>query len=288
MEAAGGCNVSKLRFFPTLTTLEICDVRIESAEQPWGLSSGTFGSLTITCLCETQTDIASELPAMQAGAQLADTPSTSGRQALEQLGANVLFEKVLTSSDVTTGRRIVIPKAHAEQYLPSCEQPDGVHVTAHDRDNNQYELRLRFWINNSSRMYLLEGTQALQQRHDMQAGDVVVFATMPDGSWLIDARKGTVEDTAKRRIRRQTRMLSGEGRPGTPMDQLSMQAPLTDGVFRAMPDGDQSFAAGKVTIQNGCWTAIVNIAGELYQAFFDSQDAAVVAYCAAAGAEAAY
>lgn len=37
----------------------------------------------------------------------------------------------------------------------------------------------------------------------------------------------------------------------------------------------------QVESQHGCWTAIVSLGGELYQAFFDSQEAAQAAYDAA-------
>ena len=54
-------------------------------------------------------------------------------------------------------------------------------------------------------------------------------------------------------------------------------APLKDGVFRAVPEG-LSQEASKVMVQNGHWTVILNCAGELYQAFFESQEAALEAF----------
>ncbi len=53
-----------------------------------------------------------------------------------------------------------------------------------------------------------------------------------------------------------------------------------DGVFRAVP-ATAAIVPNKVTAQHGHWTAVVNLGGELYQAFFDSRDAAVAAYNAA-------
>lgn len=53
-----------------------------------------------------------------------------------------------------------------------------------------------------------------------------------------------------------------------------------DGVFRAVPAAAE-VVPNKVTAQQGHWTAVVNLGGELYQAFFDSRDAAVAAYNAA-------
>ena len=54
-------------------------------------------------------------------------------------------------------------------------------------------------------------------------------------------------------------------------------APLKDGVFRAVPEG-LSQDPSKVMVQNGHWTVILNCAGELYQAFFESQEAALEAF----------
>ena len=53
-----------------------------------------------------------------------------------------------------------------------------------------------------------------------------------------------------------------------------------DGVFRAVPQG-LSNAPSSVASKGGIWTATLNLAGELYRAHFDSQDAALEAYHAA-------
>ena len=57
------------------------------------------------------------------------------------------------------------------------------------------------------------------------------------------------------------------------MDQLQ------DGVFRAVPGLTAEKAA--VTHMNGTWTATLDLAGEVYRAYFDSQEAALEAYHAA-------
>lgn len=56
--------------------------------------------------------------------------------------------------------------------------------------------------------------------------------------------------------------------------------PQQDGVFRAIPQG-LSNAPSSVASKGGIWTATLNLAGELYRAHFDSQEAALEAYHAA-------
>ena len=44
-----------------------------------------------------------------------------------------------------------------------------------------------------------------------------------------------------------------------------------DGIFRAVPGGLGSQAGGVNAAKNGRWVVSLNLAGELYQAFFDTQ-----------------
>ena len=54
-----------------------------------------------------------------------------------------------------------------------------------------------------------------------------------------------------------------------------------DGVFRAVPHTATGIEANKVVAQHGHWSVAVAVCGELYQAFFDSKDAASAAFEAA-------
>jgi hypothetical protein len=60
---------------------------------------------------------------------------------------------------------------------------------------------------------------------------------------------------------------------------LSLPARL-DGVFRSVPSAAIK-ETPQVLSQYGFWTAIVSLGGELFQAFFDSRDAAEAAFAAA-------
>jgi hypothetical protein len=72
--------------------------------------------------------------------------------------------------------------------------------------------------------------------------------------------------------------------------EVTLFAPLRDGVFRVvppetLPDGGAQDAARQPKIARtcGCWTAIVDVSGEVYQAFFDTEEAAALAARAACG-----
>lgn len=47
--------------------------------------------------------------------------------------------------------------------------------------------------------------------------------------------------------------------------------PDVDGIFRAVPNGLSSQPGGVVANKNGRWVVSLNLSGELYQAFFDTQ-----------------
>jgi hypothetical protein len=49
----------------------------------------------------------------------------------------------------------------------------------------------RFWVNNQSRMYLLEGAGELHRQFKMSVGDVMVFAQKMDRSLVVAGRPAT-------------------------------------------------------------------------------------------------
>lgn len=206
-------------------------------------------------------------------------------KALADMGAIVIYEKALTSSDASGSGRVVVPKvesqisclagglhgcmglallclrhlqnivppftrlhvllpacpflqAVAELYLPRLEAQTGITLTATDTLGHNYNLRFRcvvwlawasmrgrrvwhsmamgrwwfhalqrlfttpfsqvpappphrFWINNQSRMYLLEGAAELHTRYNMSVGDLMVFAQKPDKTLVFAGRPST-------------------------------------------------------------------------------------------------
>ncbi|OIT30074.1 PREDICTED: B3 domain-containing transcription factor FUS3-like [Nicotiana attenuata] len=93
-------------------------------------------------------------------------------RALEPTGFRFLFDKQLQNSDVSSLRRIVVPKKAAERYLPTLEIKEGFPITMDDMDGiHVWSFRYRYWPNNSSRMYVLENTGDFVQTHGLRQGD---------------------------------------------------------------------------------------------------------------------
>ncbi|KAF8073022.1 B3 domain-containing protein [Scenedesmus sp. PABB004] len=224
---------------------------------------------------------------------------------LEDIGAKVFFEKQLTSSDVSASGRVVVPKAIAEQYFPRIDTPIGTDLAVEDAAGELYSLRFRFWINNQSRMYLLEGTAELQHHYHLRMGDVLIFAQKEDATIVLAGRPPTKADAtrkppvrrpsptpgsrgvrrdqprAKSNKRRAMQRLAGPAGEGG--EEEEYEVPV-DGVFRvtpvealAVPEGTSSVVA----THDGRWCASINLSGELYQAFFESQADALEALNAA-------
>ncbi|KAJ9565980.1 hypothetical protein OSB04_001946 [Centaurea solstitialis] len=117
-------------------------------------------------------------------------------QELQQIsgGTNTkitpLFEKVLSASDAGRIGRLVLPKKCAEAYLPPISQPEGYPLVVQDLKGKDWVLQFRFWPNNNSRMYVLEGVTPCIQSMQLQAGDTVTFSRLePEGKLVMGFRK---------------------------------------------------------------------------------------------------
>ncbi|KAE8663190.1 B3 domain-containing transcription repressor VAL2 [Hibiscus syriacus] len=103
-----------------------------------------------------------------------------------------LFEKVLSASDAGRIGRLVLPKACAEAYFPPISQPEGLPLRIQDVKGKEWVFQFRFWPNNNSRMYVLEGVTPCMQSMQLQAGDTVTFSRMdPEGKLVMGFRKAT-------------------------------------------------------------------------------------------------
>ncbi|KAG8377129.1 hypothetical protein BUALT_Bualt09G0136300 [Buddleja alternifolia] len=103
-----------------------------------------------------------------------------------------LFEKVLSASDAGRIGRLVLPKACAEAYFPPINQPEGLPLRIQDVKGKEWIFQFRFWPNNNSRMYVLEGVTPCIQSMQLQAGDTVTFSRMdPEGKLLMGFRKAS-------------------------------------------------------------------------------------------------
>ncbi|CAI9780578.1 unnamed protein product [Fraxinus pennsylvanica] len=117
---------------------------------------------------------------------------------------NYLFRKQLKNSDVSTLRRIVIPKTlvlepnydgsfqkEAEAYLPFLNAKEGITINMLDMDGvHEWCFKFRFWPNNSSRMYVLECTGDFVNTHGLKPGDyIILHQTAESEKYIIEAKK---------------------------------------------------------------------------------------------------
>ncbi|XP_059659880.1 B3 domain-containing transcription repressor VAL1-like isoform X2 [Cornus florida] len=112
-------------------------------------------------------------------------------QELQQLSGDLnsnivpLFEKVLSASDAGRIGRLVLPKACAEAYFPPISQSEGLPLRIQDIKGKEWTFQFRFWPNNNSRMYVLEGVTPCIQNMQLQAGDTVTFSRIDPGGELV-------------------------------------------------------------------------------------------------------
>ncbi|XP_073005433.1 B3 domain-containing protein Os07g0563300-like [Typha latifolia] len=103
-----------------------------------------------------------------------------------------LFEKMLSASDAGKIGRLVLPKKCAEAYFPIISQPEGLPLKVQDASGKDWVFQFRFWPNNNSRMYVLEGVTPCIQSMQLQAGDTVTFSRIdPEGKLVMGFRKAS-------------------------------------------------------------------------------------------------
>ncbi|WOL07714.1 hypothetical protein Cni_G16461 [Canna indica] len=107
-----------------------------------------------------------------------------------------LFEKMLSASDAGRIGRLVLPKKCAEAYFPTISQPEGLPLKVQDASGKDWVFQFRFWPNNNSRMYVLEGVTPCIQAMQLQAGDTVTFSRIdPEGKLIMGFRKASGAST---------------------------------------------------------------------------------------------
>ncbi|KAJ7968470.1 B3 domain-containing protein [Quillaja saponaria] len=103
-----------------------------------------------------------------------------------------LFQKTLSASDAGRIGRLVLPKKCAEAYFPPISQPEGLPLKILDVKGKEWIFQFRFWPNNNSRMYVLEGVTPCIQSMQLQAGDTVTFSRLePEGKLVMGFRKAS-------------------------------------------------------------------------------------------------
>ncbi|KAI7982686.1 B3 domain-containing transcription repressor VAL1 [Camellia lanceoleosa] len=106
--------------------------------------------------------------------------------------ATNIWRKVLSASDASQIGCVVLPKACAEAYFPPISQSEGIPIKIQDIKGKEWTFQFRFWPNNKSRMYVLEGINPCIQNMELQAGDIVTFIRIdPGGKLVIAFRKAS-------------------------------------------------------------------------------------------------
>ncbi|CAH2078359.1 unnamed protein product [Thlaspi arvense] len=108
-----------------------------------------------------------------------------------------LFEKRLSASDTGRVGRLVLPKKCAENFLPQIFHTEGVPLKVQDSMGKDWTFQFRFWPNNHSRIYVLEGVTPCLQSLQLQAGDTVIFSRVdPEGKLIMGFRKASVAQSS--------------------------------------------------------------------------------------------
>ncbi|VFQ80109.1 unnamed protein product [Cuscuta campestris] len=146
-----------------------------------------------------------------------------------------LFEKVLSASDAGRIGRLVIPKACAEAYFPYIEQSEGMPITMQDVKGKEWTFQFRFWPNNNSRMYVLEGVTPCIQNMQLEAGDTVTFSRIDPGGKLFMGFRKAVIINAVAPVGLQTSLLDSKN-PAISNSTCSTETPLSGATDnQAMP-----------------------------------------------------
>lgn len=64
-----------------------------------------------------------------------------------------------------------------QAYFPTISQPEGLPLKVQDANGKDWMFQFRFWPNNNSRMYVLEGVTPCIQSMQLQAGDTGMIWT---------------------------------------------------------------------------------------------------------------
>ncbi|XP_020219866.1 B3 domain-containing transcription factor FUS3 [Cajanus cajan] len=107
-----------------------------------------------------------------------------------------LFQKELKNSDVSSLRRMILPKKAAEAFLPALDSKEGIVISMNDIDGlHVWSFKYRFWPNNNSRMYVLENTGDFVNTHGLRFGDsIMVYQDSQNNNYVIQAKKASDQD----------------------------------------------------------------------------------------------
>ncbi|KAG2405180.1 B3 domain-containing transcription factor FUS3 Protein [Vigna angularis] len=124
------------------------------------------------------------------------TPLRLAAREIDHRNLRFLFKKELKNSDVSSLRRMVLPKKAAETFLPPLDSKEGILLKMDDKDGTHaWSFKYRFWPNNNSRMYVLENTGDFVSTHGLRFGDtIMIYQHIENNNYVIQARKASEED----------------------------------------------------------------------------------------------
>ncbi|KAI4348371.1 hypothetical protein L6164_009103 [Bauhinia variegata] len=144
----------------------------------------------------------SHVPLLQADPLQSHKPSSTSTISLpptrdiDHRRLRFLFQKELKNSDVSSLRRMILPKKAAEAFLPALESKEGILISMDDLDGlHVWSFKYRFWPNNNSRMYVLENTGEFVNTHGLRLGDsIMIYRDDQNHNYVIQAKKASDED----------------------------------------------------------------------------------------------
>ncbi|KAL3695626.1 hypothetical protein R1sor_009702 [Riccia sorocarpa] len=102
----------------------------------------------------------------------------------------LVIQKQLTTTDVGSLGRIILPKKEAETHLPHLPDKEGIEMCLNDYDvDRTWIMKYRFWPNNKSRMYLLENTGEFAKYHGLQQGDLLLIYRQLPARYVLRVKK---------------------------------------------------------------------------------------------------
>ncbi|XP_074294352.1 B3 domain-containing transcription factor FUS3-like [Silene latifolia] len=124
------------------------------------------------------------------------TPLSLPARVIDPRRLRFLFQKQLQNSDVSSLRRMVLPKKAAETHMPPLETKEGIFINMDDMDGiHVWTFKYRFWPNNNSRMYVLENTGDFVSAHRLEMGDfIMVYQDFINLNYVILARKSSEQE----------------------------------------------------------------------------------------------
>ncbi|KAG0557058.1 hypothetical protein KC19_11G099700 [Ceratodon purpureus] len=108
----------------------------------------------------------------------------------------LLFRKGLSVSDVGELGRIIIPKRYAESKFEQVDTKEGTLLQMEDYNGSkQWFFRFKWWINNKSRMYVLENTGEFIKYHGLKENDIFIVYADSSKKMVVRGHKGTDLDS---------------------------------------------------------------------------------------------